>query len=72
MATVIPVKLTLLPVSFGGFGVMFVVFGAQRLWRAARERSFVEAVIWGSIGIMFGLGAVYVAAWMVWKFAAQH
>jgi hypothetical protein len=51
------------PVFFALFGVLFLWFGAQRLFKLSAEPNGREALVWGSIGIMIGLGFLWMAAW---------
>ena len=51
------------PIFFALFGVLFLWFGAQRLFKLSAEPNKREALVWGSIGILAGLGFLWMAAW---------
>jgi hypothetical protein len=47
------------------FGLMFIWFGAQRLFGAARSDKPGEAVFWGSFGIVLGIGVITGIVWLL-------
>jgi hypothetical protein len=58
----------LAPLFLAVFGVMFVVSGVQRLWGAGADAKRGEAVVWGSVGVMLGLGFCAAAVWLFFVF----
>jgi hypothetical protein len=54
------------------FGGAFVFAGARRVLRARDEPRPVDARLWGSIGVLVGLGLITYAAWLAWGRLVPH
>ena len=51
---------------FGGvFGITFIVVGIRRMLGATRGKGVADSLLWGSIGILIGLGFFYAIYWMM-------
>ena len=59
-------KLFILPSFLAAFGLLFIFAGAQRLWNASRDQKAMEAIVWGSVGIVLGLAGLAAAGWWFW------
>jgi hypothetical protein len=48
------------------FGVIFIVAGLRRLFGGAKGSRLHEDIVWGSVGIVLGVGLIVVGVLGVW------
>ena len=61
-------ELALLPLSLVFFGVLFLVVGFSRLSGVATGQRKGEALVWGTVGVVLGLGFLVAAvAFVMWE-----
>jgi hypothetical protein len=49
----------------GTFGIIFIVVGIRRMLQATKGKGTFDSILWGSIGILIGLGFLYGIYWML-------
>lgn len=53
-------------ILFGGlFGITFVIVGIRRMWQARKGQGAFDSLLWGSIGVLIGVGFFYGAYWLL-------
>jgi hypothetical protein len=51
------------PIFFALFGLLFLLFGAQRLLKLSAEPNKREALVWRAVGILLGAAFIWLAVW---------
>lgn len=49
----------------GFFAIVFIVVGIRRMLQATKGKGASDSILWGSIGILIGLGFLYGVYWMM-------